>query len=214
MKLESIVQNEISFVDSISNLYRLDTGRGYSRYYPVRKERRERLSELSFLIIYIAWEHFLEDTFLDYLVLGQRRNPKVKAKIQLKDLNTAYGLIQPEGGQHVIWTQVERVEQRAKRFFVDGEPYSTALKSSKQHLEDMRFIRNCAVHQSSKSKAQFIKLVVTRIYGVSINYSPGEFLLNSPPSGLPPSPTTTVPVFRTIFEHYGNVLLTTCREIA
>jgi hypothetical protein len=117
--------------------------------------------ELAFLKIFIAWEQFLENTFIRYMCGASSLSGKKLARIvSVKHLDDALRVICGER-PYADWATVEIVVDRANRFFDSGEPYATPLQSAAAELTNIRRIRNHIVHHSSKSREDFNKLLVS-----------------------------------------------------
>lgn len=172
-RFEKVITEELSFIRSLPQL----KFRSSTRQYPVSKIRRERLCEMSFLVLFVAWEEFLESTFEHYLIAGQKYKKIIKLKIQINDAITAHEVICGERRQYVEWSDPDLVRKRAKIFFKEGEPYDSVLGSALVHLKRMRIVRNCSVHHLDFVSEQFNKMI-REIYGSGRRISPGDFLLN------------------------------------
>jgi hypothetical protein len=120
--------------------------------------------ELAFLKIFIAWEQFLENTFIRYMCSASSLSGKRPTRIvSVRHLDDALRVICGER-PYADWTSVEVVVDRANRFFDSGEPYATPLQSAAVELTNMRRIRNHIVHHSNKSRDDFNRLLVN-VYG-------------------------------------------------
>jgi hypothetical protein len=131
---------------------------------------------MSFLVVFIAWEEFLESTFEQYVTLGLRRTSVIHSKIQVDNLATARDIIRGDRRPYVEWSDPDQTRMRAKIFFKDGEPYESALAAALIHLKRMRTIRNHSVHHSQHA-ANLFKNMVREIYGSGRTITPGGFLL-------------------------------------
>jgi len=116
--------------------------------------------ELAFLKMFIAWEQFLENTFVRYMCGASSLSGKKPIRIvSVRHLDDALRVIYG-GRPYAGWTSVEVVVDRANSFFASGEPYATPLHSAAVELSDMKRIRNHIVHHSNKSGEDFTKLLV------------------------------------------------------
>lgn len=200
-KFERSIADEKAFVESLINLRRKSSG----RYYSVPKKRKEKLCESSFLVLFTAWEDFLESTFENYLVLGAQCVPPIKIKAHFDNQTLAHEIICGERN-YVDWVMANDVKKRALIYFKDGEPFKTALDLSKKDLEKMRILRNEIAHQSAHSKKKFNSMV-REIYGSGRANNAGGFLLSVPPSSFNLPGSTKV--FSSIFEYFADILLAT-----
>lgn len=153
-------------------------------YHEFRSGRLRRLArnkyylivELSFLQVYLAWEDFLEQTFLRYMCGGRTSSGKSpRLYVKPKNLDHAYNII--KGKQPFIkWEIAKDVIERAELFFHNGEPFKNAIGSISVELEDMRKIRNRVAHRSQSARIQFEDLVRERLGRKPRNITPGSFL--------------------------------------
>jgi hypothetical protein len=165
---------------------------------------------MSFLVVFIAWEEFLEFTFEQYVALGLKRTSLIHPKIQVDNLTTARDLIRGERSRpYVEWSDSDHICRRAKIFFKDGESYESALATALIDLRRMRTIRNHSVHHSTYAANQF-KGMIREIYGSGRAITPGGFLLEPPPRAMP---VVGGPGYTSIFDLFTQVLSTICRQI-
>ncbi|MBL4781952.1 MAG: hypothetical protein JKX92_06880 [Porticoccaceae bacterium] len=134
----------------------------------VRSEQEiEFLVTSAFLKLFIAWESFLEKSFVAYLTgevsmdgggLTKFANPT--------DEDHAHKLL--IGTQkYVDWANKEIVNRVAGLYFMEGEPFKTALNSIGTDLSDLRTIRNASAHISSTTQTK-LDAVASRILGVTV----------------------------------------------
>ncbi|MFC1937444.1 hypothetical protein ACFLWY_02645, partial [Chloroflexota bacterium] len=132
--------------------------------------------ELAFLKIFIAWEQFLENSFIRYMCGASSlsgRNPR--RIVSAKHLEDALRVVCGDR-LYADWTSVDVIINRANSFFDNGEPYSTPLQSAAVELTNMKKIRNHIVHHSKKSRDDFRKIFVN-VYGFRPQgMSAGRFL--------------------------------------
>jgi len=140
---------------------------------------RDMLVELAFLHLFLAWERFLEESFLLYM-LG-KKSPRKYAPQRFVNPPTrfhAYRLTLPEWGRpYAEWDNPEAVRERAKRFFKKGDPYESALSAHTHVLKEIRTIRNAIVHRSISSQDNFDKLVRNKLGYLPSNLRVGAFLI-------------------------------------
>lgn len=130
--------------------------------------------ELSFVKIFLAWEQFLEDTFVRYMI-GVRGKNKVKSYLKPKSLNHAFEILK-EGKPFPDWTNIDGILRKANIYFKEGEPYRSNLNLIKSELEDMKFIRNAIVHMSGIAEEKFKSVVRSNIGTFPRGMTPGKFL--------------------------------------
>ena len=153
----------------------------------ITKKRLEAIAELVFLRGVLAWEIFLEESFVLYL-LGRTpprgRTPKRFTFPPSKELAEEWVI--PEGRPYAAWDAVA-VSTRAERFFRNGRPFTAALRGSQSVLDEMRIIRNAIAHKSKSARLKFENLVRTRLGTLPPMTSVGRFLEVTIPGSSPPS---------------------------
>lgn len=137
----------------------------------------EIIAELAFLRIFIAWENFLEESFIRYLVGAESpSNYRPERITSSPNIEHAIKLISGER-EYAKWNSASDVINRAERYFKDGEPYKNALEAATKDLNDMNTIRNRIAHKSIFSKNKFNDFI-RRIFGHGIRgMTPGRLLL-------------------------------------
>lgn len=150
---------------------------------PFPKDKIYLVYELSFLKFFLAWEWFIENTFILYM-LGKKTNrgyrPKTYAKP--KDEEHAYEFVR-EGRDYADWTSPDAIKRKAKVFFKGGEPYESPLTSVIKDIQDMKTIRNAIVHMSQESQKRFETLLREKL-GHAKAITPGEFLSHDQSTNL------------------------------
>ncbi len=161
------------------------TPRGVPKFSSLHKEM---VTELAFLRAFLAWEAFLEESFILYL--WGKRPPKgypPRRYVSPQNRKVAEQLIVPEGRDYVDWTAASKVISRAERFFRDGKPYSSALRAQQHMFDEMKAIRNAIVHSSSSSWEKFKSLTRKRLLGTyPHNLTVGGFLAMTMSGASPP----------------------------
>lgn len=170
---------------------------------PIRHTRVCQINEMAFLGMFLAWEEFLEATFVRYMcgaVTQTNYEPTVYVMPRTLDHALKFFVIKPR--DYVEWASAQQVIERAEMVFKDGEPFRTALRSSLSDLDDMRNIRNAIAHRSGISWRKF-ETTVRRILGSRPHgLSPGLFLRRQN--------TTSHKAF---IEHYKDVLTVAASRI-
>lgn len=132
--------------------------------------------ELSFLKIYLAWEQFLEDSFVKYMMGGTTASGyKVKSYVNPKNFVHTQEIIN-EGKNYSKW-DYDEVIRKASHFLINGGPYKKTLQPIYSYLKEMSDIRNSIVHGSRYSIERFKSIVRSKIKYAPPNITPGEFLL-------------------------------------
>ncbi len=153
------------------------------KYGPTRPRfttlHRNMLIELAFMRSYLAWERFLEESFILYL-LGrkpQHRRYAPKRSVTPRNWNHAFQLLLPETGRaYADWDNVDTIRVRAKRFFVNGEPFESALTPRLHLFQEIQVIRNAIAHRSLSSQVKFQDLVRDKLKYLPPNITVGGFL--------------------------------------
>ena len=193
------------FVLSLPNVYRRQGNKGV----PMGKSQRERLCEMAFVILFTAWEEFLESAFEMYVVDAPLASFKSRHRVLVVDLDTAHDLIRG-GRRYAEWGDSALVRDRAKVFFKNGEPFESALSSVSDDLTKMRIIRNRCVHFSKHSAEQYQRMI-RNVFGSRQQLPPGKLLLNRPPKAL--SSASGANTYATVFQLYGEILSTASFQI-
>lgn len=163
----------------------------------IRSLDYDLVTELSFLKSYLAWEFFLEQSFVLYM-LGKQSPKRYSPRRHVHPKNRDHALQIARGEQRFAdWTAVMKVINRAERCFKNGEPYNSSLSSYSRSLKDMKVIRNAIAHSSYEARTEFEKLVRARLTYYPKGLTIGKFLntINS---------TASLP--ETFFETYVNSL--------
>lgn len=200
---ERVVELEVSFAKAVDSLQAMGKNK---RYYPLRKERKHRLREISFLSVFIAWEEFLETAFETYLILGSHSNPRMRAKISVKELDVARELMKIENRRGISWASCEVVINRSQVYFEDGEPFKTPLKRAKASMDQIQTLRNRIAHHHSMLSKDKYSIMIRNLYGSGKRWVPGEFLFEEPSPALLQGAN---PDYATVFDYYADILTAT-----
>lgn len=174
--------------------------------YKIAANLREFISESAFLKIFVAWETFVENCFIDYLIneesILNRRPAKWANPIDRKHANQLV-----IGNQkHMDWSNPETIRKISKIFFHQGYVFDTALSSIHADLMDIKAIRNSAAHLSSTTTTK-LDGVANRILSThSVNFTAYKLLFHNDPRSLP--------VTQTVLDRYLNLLDIAAEEIA
>lgn len=139
----------------------------------------EIITELAFLKIFIAWENFLEESFIRYLV-GARSPSRFKPRRLINPRIMSHALdILSSDREYVNWNSASFVISRAERCFREGRPYRNAIQAATVDLNDMNTIRNRIAHKSTVSKEKFNNFIRRKFGHGKRGMTPGRFLLTS-----------------------------------
>jgi len=154
----------------------------------ISRNRRDQLIEMAFLRAFLAWEVFIEESFVLYLA-GQAP-PRGRAPRRFAfppDFRTAGEWVIPEGRSYAGWTVPQHVSNRAERFFQEGRPFAPVLRSNQTALDESRIIRNAIAHNSTGARGKFEALARPKLGGIlPPNLTVGAFLGTTIPGTAPP----------------------------
>lgn len=146
--------------------------------------RRDSMVELAFLRVFLAWESFLEETFILF-VLG---NTPTGRRVPIRFVNPPNRPVARElvadGRPYAKWT-ADEVRRRSTRFFRGGWPFEPALKASQQALQDLNTVRNAVAHDSEDSWEKFKKLVRRDLKTLPSGLTVGKYLDTVRPGTTP-----------------------------
>lgn len=156
----------------------------------------------AFLNLFMAFERFLECSFVCYL-LGQSGLNGVTVIKYANPVTERHALELIKGtNRHADFTNRDIIIKLSKNFFENGGPY-TALNGIVIAFEEMKKIRNAISHVSIESEGEFLKLVRNKLGSLPPQINTAIFL-NSVVAG-----TTS-----TYFVYYKNIIETTINSIA
>jgi hypothetical protein len=167
--------------------------------------RRGAMTELAFLKAFLAWESFLEQSFMLYM-LG-RKPPGAAAPARYAfppSLAHASAWVVPEGRRYATWTNPTDISVRAERFFHGGRPFATTLRAHQNILEEARILRNAIAHASSSTQQKFENLVRRKLGTLPPNCTVGSFLGLTVPRTSPP---------QSFFDFYTDRLRTCATQV-
>lgn len=150
--------------------------------YLLTSPERSFVVDSAFLKIFIAWESFLEEVFVRYL-LGQ---PSTTGKLAVRHAT-------PSSDQHareiligtqkyVDWSNPEIVRRLARLYFSNGEPIEAVLGSIQNDLFDLKTVRNAAAHLTSTTGKSLDALASRRLGRVCTNIAVSDFVLSANPA--------------------------------
>lgn len=153
-------------------LYQQNVGYGA---YVFSKRIYDALVEHCFMQIFLAWEKFLENSFIVYLN-GQadlQGNLYVRYGIP-SDNEHAYNMIKGTKN-YPDWTNINDVRYLAKIYFENGGPYCI-IENIPVEFDDIKNIRNRISHVSEKSKKAFERVLLKTIIQTT-NVNVADFLM-------------------------------------
>lgn len=160
------------------------------------------IMELSFLRIFLAWEDFLEQSFVRYMCGGMTASGyRPQLYVHPASLEHAYDILRGQRA-FIEWSNGSEVLQRARLFFKNGYPYHPAIAGALQELEEMRILRNGIAHRSATAIRHFEDLARRLLGYRPRGLSPGVLLASVHwPSG------------RTYLHHYSEVVKAVAAQI-
>jgi len=164
----------------------------------------EIIVEMAFLRIFVAWESFLEESFIRYAVgAASPSGYTLNALIHPQNIGHALELVL-SGRDYVPWNSASEVTRRSALYFQDGEPYRSALETAATELDEMNTIRNRITHKSINSKSNF-NAFIRRKFGHGVRgMTPGRFLLTLPSS---PPPNTFLDYYIEVIRVASNMIV-------
>ena len=164
----------------------------------------EIIVEMAFLRIFVAWESFLEESFIRYAVgAASPSGYTSNALIHPQNIGHALELVL-SGRDYVPWNSASEVTRRSALYFQDGEPYRSALETAATELDEMNTIRNRITHKSINSKSNF-NAFIRRKFGHGVRgMTPGRFLLTLPSS---PPPNTFLDYYIEVIRIASNMIV-------
>jgi hypothetical protein len=167
--------------------------------------RRDSIIELAFLRGFLAWESFLEESFILHM-LGKipRRGRAPHRYVQPPSRKAAFKL-SADGRAYASWEVAADVANRATRFFRDGRPYTAPLRAYRNTLDNARTLRNAVAHRSETAQEHFEGLARAELGGVlPPGITVGGFLNTVRPGTAPP---------QSFLEFYLGTLQTVAEQI-
>lgn len=194
-KLKSVLNR---FISEVSKAQRLI----YTIKFP--KKDFELIVELSYLKAYLAWERFLEETFILFL-LGYAPSQKNKIIRYVAPKNRKHAIeFLLQGKDYIDWSTPEEIRNRANLLLKNGKPFDKPVSSITHQLKNMKTIRNAITHASSISKEKFKSLVRGKISYFPSSLTIGGFLYSRVPNTKPPE---------SFFDYYFNSIINAARKI-
>ena len=205
----ALAQNLTDFRSSITELLSHITF-AHQKYangsHKVSRNLREFICESAFLRIFISWETFVENCFVDYLLNESSILNKRPAK-WATPINKEHAQEIIIGNQrHMDWSNPETIRKISQIFFHQGYVFNSSLGAIHQDLMDLKTIRNSAAHISSTT-ANKLDGLSTRILNVPcINYTAYRLLFSVDVRAAVPN--------QTVLDRYVQILDVTAEQIA
>ena len=159
-------------------LLRDSSKKGTVVYQQLTPHRLMALYEMAYMRMFVAWETYLEMTFLRYMCgyVSPIYTPQFQPGQQrVTTLPKAYGALLLPGHYYLLWHSPPRVRKWAASWFV-GSPHELVIASSLSRLEWFGAIRHRIAHGSEDARQKMDKAtrgLAGRRFAAS---SPGRFL--------------------------------------
>jgi len=204
-RFAQVCKAQEGFVCSLPSLQKNLQGKSTA----INASQQETLCEMAFVVLFTAWEQFLETSFETYVVEAPLSAFRNRHRVLVIDVETARGLIRGSR-KYVEWSEPQAVRDRAEVFFKRGEPFESALSAVTDDVQKMKTIRNRCVHHSQHAIEQYEKMI-RKIFGAGRRLTPGRLLLNAPPPGL--STGAGAGTYSSVFRLYSEILSTAAGQI-
>jgi len=154
-------------------IHETDTSGRYTRSL----SERSLVTNACFLNAFVAFEEFLEASFVHYMTgrmsTAQWRPTKFSRGL---DADHAHRML-TGNSRHVDWSTPNTVLKLADLYFKDGEPFRTPIASSHSHFLQMKTVRNSTAHASVTTQISLNSLF-TRWTGIpSVDRGAYEMLM-------------------------------------
>ncbi len=118
------------------------------------------LAEGTFLKAFVAYETFLEATFIHFCNGGSSLNGFL-ATSRLANCDWAQARAILKGSQQYLdWAKPQAVRERARLFLTDGEPITGCIDPRAPDLGDIHKIRNMIAHESPEAGPAYTEVLV------------------------------------------------------
>ena len=166
--------------------------------------RRDSMIELSFLRAFLAWETFLEEACILYMLGQQPLRGRPLVRFVQPPTRPAAEKLAADGRDYANWNTATVVAARAERFFLNGRPFGI-LRTKQNALENAKKIRNAVAHDSESAQTKFKTVVRGELNAVPPGVTVGGFLNRVKPATVPP---------RSFLDYYLDTLADTVSGIA
>jgi hypothetical protein len=131
---------------------------------------------LAFLRGFLAWEQFLENSFILYS-LGKASPNGFSPNRYIIPRSREHAISFSKGDKIFCkWDDLNFILGRANKFFRDGKPFHDPLRSRTTILNNIKTLRNAVTHQSSESQEKFEIFVRGELGYYPKGLTPGGFL--------------------------------------
>lgn len=144
--------------------------------YILPQNQRDFITDSAFLKLFIAWETFLEHSFIQYM-LGEPSilGTAVVRYVQPRDEQHANKLL--IGTQkYVDWSNPDIVKRLCNLFFDTANPFDTFISSMMTDLFDLKTVRNAAAHLTSTTRQQLDSVGTRRLKRPCTNLKVSDYI--------------------------------------
>ncbi len=125
---------------------------------------RLTITESAFLKIFIAWESFLERSFVLFMMGTPSASGNAVVRYVFPTSEDHANKILIGTLRYVDWSQPENVRKLARLFFDNGEPFNTTIAEVQSDLFDLKTIRNAAAHLSSTTTESLDRMSTGKLH--------------------------------------------------
>lgn len=167
---------------------------------------RSFVVESAFLRVFIAWETFLEDIFIKYMMGEQPLiTPIANRYANPIDIKHAKSfLLGPNTRPFVDWSTPDTIRNLSTIYFGNTNILNTTISSIYTDFLNLKTIRNAAAHMTSSTGGKLDVLASNIMRSPQVGIRPASLLLWIDP--LPPTPNT-------VFYNYIQLLDTSAELI-
>jgi len=159
--------------------FKHDSGRGLQW---IGRQRVELIAGLSCLRMHMAWEVFLEETFVRYLCGAKPDGGPGPVLLQTACPTIAAARALLLGRQQYVSWRRKETRQRAGKYFDSGYNFTPALLAASDAIETLVAARNAVAHRSASTSRAFHDRVRMRFGYAPRGITPGGFLIRSDPA--------------------------------
>jgi hypothetical protein len=188
--------------DFINNAHKVNQ----NGYFIVPKIERDFITSASFLVFFMAWEKFLEESTIKFM-RGRKTISGNSIIRYVKPTSDDHAHLLLRGtNKYVDWSNPNIVKRLANLVFAAGNPINSVLSSVESDVSDLKTIRNAAAHLSSTTSRQLDALATRKLRTPCININVAELILHADPDAVLPDVT--------LFDSYKTLLDAAAYEIA
>ena len=137
--------------------------------------RRDWMIELAFFRAFLAWEVFLEESFILYMLGRSPVRGRAPHRFVLPPNRKAAQVLAAEGREYAKWDAMV-VSARAERFFRKGGHFTDAIRLHQFALNGAKTLRNAVAHDSANAREKFEALARSELTTLPPELTIGDFL--------------------------------------